>query len=87
MNIKYTNRRILNVTLQLKDEKINILAVYAPDLSKPWEKSEAFYEVLQNEIDNIPTNSKYMILGDINARIGNMAIPSVMNSFNEDHMN
>lgn len=47
--------------------------MYAQYISKPRGESAVLYE------DSLPRNRKYRILSDLNARVGNTVIPSVMN--------
>jgi exonuclease III len=48
---------------------------------------EEFYEDLQNVITQIPKDALLIMMGDMNARIGNMLVPGVKQRFNESEMN
>jgi len=61
--------------------------LYAPENSKPKEQREEFYEDLQNAIDQKPRDALLIMMGDKNARVGNMPIPEVKQRFNEAEIN
>ncbi|XP_030758928.1 craniofacial development protein 2-like, partial [Sitophilus oryzae] len=69
-SIEYVCDRILRVNIMF-DQPIHIISVYATDINKPEEMSMDFYENLQSAIDKIPRHEKIILLGDLNARIGN----------------
>jgi len=86
-DIKYVNHRILIVTLKTNNEEIYLLSIYAPDISKPKEEVEEFYNKLQQEIVVLDTNNKMIIMGDFNGRIGNNIIDGIKQRYNEDVTN
>ncbi|XP_050455237.1 craniofacial development protein 2-like [Cataglyphis hispanica] len=83
----YTSERIMRVTLDIGREKIHLISVYAPDSNKSEKEIDDFYETLQEEIDKIPEEHKILIMGDLNARIGNAVVDGVKQRFNEAHIN
>jgi exonuclease III len=85
--ISYTNERILQITLLLVNKHIELISVYAPDISKPRSQYEDFYTKLQDILDTIPQDHHIIIMGDLNARIENDPIPGVKQRFNEDVQN
>jgi len=86
-NIEYTSEQIIQVTLKFPQVKWCLLTLYAPDISKPKEQREEFYEDLQNVIDQIPKDTLLIMMGDMNARVGNMPVPGVKQCFNEGEIN
>ncbi|XP_019765820.1 uncharacterized protein LOC109541399 [Dendroctonus ponderosae] len=56
-------------------------------MSKPTEESEIFYKKLQNTVNKINNGHKIVILGDLNARIGNEKMRGVKQRFNEAVIN
>ncbi|XP_030750930.1 craniofacial development protein 2-like [Sitophilus oryzae] len=72
-SIEYVCDRILRVKI-MSDQPIHIISVYATDINKPEEMSMDFYENLQSVIDKIPRHEKIILLGDLNARIGNEVV-------------
>jgi len=86
-NIEYISERIIQVTLKFPQAKWCLLSFYAPDISKPKEQREEFYEDLQYVIDQIPKDALLIMMGNMNARVGNMPVPGVKQRFNEDKIN
>lgn len=66
---------------------MHFVSVCAPDMNKPREEREEFFDQLQSVIDQLPINEKVFIMGDFNARIGNNTVPSVMQKYNEEIIN
>ncbi|XP_048516539.1 uncharacterized protein LOC125502457 [Dendroctonus ponderosae] len=66
---------------------IHLISTYAPDMYKPTEESEIFYEKFQNTVNKINNGHKIVILEDLNARIGNEEIRGVKQRFNEAVIN
>ncbi|KAI4488638.1 hypothetical protein M0802_011454 [Mischocyttarus mexicanus] len=71
----------------MDSEQLHIIAFYAPDASKPLEDYKSFCQQLQDEIDSIPIKEKIIIMGDMNARVGNDDIEGVKERFNENVIN
>jgi len=86
-NIEYISERIIQVTLTFPKTKWCLLSLYAPDISKPKEQREEFYEDLQNVVAQIPKDALLIMMGDMNARIGNMPVPGIKQRFNESEIN
>lgn len=88
VNASYVNDRILHVTMTLnKNKRTHLVSVYAPDTSKPQEAKDEFYYILQHTIDQIPNSDEIIILGDLNARVGDNVIPGIKERFNEEPVN
>ncbi|XP_045466785.1 craniofacial development protein 2-like [Harmonia axyridis] len=80
--------RILQTSFKLQDTvTTHIISVYAPDITKPSDEKEAFYEDLQKVLDRIPRMEEVILLGDFNARVGNGVIGGLKNRFNEETIN
>lgn len=75
------------ITIQAGRERIHIMSIYAPDINKPKEERDSFFDTLQETLDHIPTEDKVFMMGDFNSRIGNSSIPGVMHKFNEETLN
>lgn len=86
-DIKYVNERILKTTLKINNTVTHLLSIYAPDISKPKEESEHFYELLQDTLDQTGGTDEVIILGDFNARIGNETLLNVKQKYNESIIN
>lgn len=53
---------VLHITIQLQKHKPDSVGVYAPNISKPKDKSVQFYDELQIVLDKLPKENK-IILG------------------------
>jgi hypothetical protein len=82
-HIEYINHRIVKVTIILSNTKIHLISTYAPDISRPREETDEFYEHLQATIENVPTTQGIIILGDLNARLGNQKLDGLKQICNE----
>ena len=88
IDIKYENDRILQVSIKIsRTETAHIISVYAPDINKPKQEREHFYQELQQLLDKLNTKEDIYILRDFNARIGNDTIGGVKSRFNENVKN
>ncbi|XP_057671207.1 craniofacial development protein 2-like [Diorhabda carinulata] len=85
--VQYISHSIIQITVELANERTHLLSIYAPDVRKPKEEREAFFDALQATLDKITSKDKVFIMGDFNSRIGNTVIPGIMHSFNEDAVN
>ncbi|XP_056647266.1 craniofacial development protein 2-like [Diorhabda sublineata] len=85
--VQYISHSIIQITVELANERTHLLSIYAPDVSKLKEEREAFFDALQAMLDKIPSKDKVFIMGDFNSRIGNTVIPGIMHSFNEGAVN
>lgn len=54
------------VSLKLKKDMLNLLPVYALDISKTKGEKETFYENLHIHVETTTNNSKTIIIGDFN---------------------
>jgi endonuclease/exonuclease/phosphatase family metal-dependent hydrolase len=86
-DIDYVSDRILRVTLSINNTSVHLISIYAPDICKPREETEEFYNKLQDTIEHLPSSDKVIILGDFNARIGKHEIQGIKQRFNEDVLN
>lgn len=69
---KYINDTLVRITITL-EKSLHVISLYAPDISKPEEMTEEFYEALQTEINQLPQHEK-VVLFDLNARISNEVV-------------
>lgn len=85
--IYVSDRQLLTTFEFMETTKTHIISVYAPDTSKSQEDRDLFYDDLQNTLNKIPKADEIMILGDLNARIGNEILEGIKNRFNEETLN
>ena len=67
---KPVNDRLMKVRFNSKFAKLTIIACYAPTEEAEEEEKEKFYEQLEEEIRTIPRHDVLMVIGDLNARVG-----------------
>ena len=65
------DERIVAARLLIKGRWITYISVYAPTDDSSQEIKDGFYEKLQSVVDKTPRGEKLVILGDLNARVGN----------------
>ena len=65
----YSNR-ILMIQINTNDKKVNIIQVYAPTADKTDNEIESFYEDLDNILKSTKTQDVTIIMGDLNAKVG-----------------
>ena len=61
---------ILKIRLQVKPLNISIIQFYAPTQAASEEEIEEFYNVLQEEIDNIASRDNIIVMEDANSKVG-----------------
>ena len=66
----FVDERIIGVTMRLGACKLGVIQVYAPQQGRPWEEKHAFYEKLQDTVDNLPVGCEFIIMGDMNGHVG-----------------
>ena len=73
----FVNERTLQLRYKLQRGYLTWLAVYAPQEGET-EQREEFYEALQDQIDKISKNDYIVVVGDYNARVGNIPIDGIL---------
>ena len=86
ISYSFINERILVLRLKVKRGNMTVIATYATEDGRK-EKLEAFYDTLQKEVDKYIKSDFLIIVGDMNARIGQQPIPKIIGSFGEPHLN
>ena len=67
---KPVNDRLMKVRFNSKFAKLTIIACYAPTEEAEEEEKDEFYEQLEEEIRTTPRHDVLMVIGDLNARVG-----------------
>ena len=70
-DFKPINNRMAHMTVNFGREKAIFMILYVPQQGRTDEKKEEFFGNVQTEIDNIKSNKKVIVMGDI---IGNQGI-------------
>ena len=65
------NERIIRARFQAKQGKLTIIQCYAPTNEADDEEKTDFYLALQSEIEKVPTHDVTIVMGDLNAKVGN----------------
>ena len=64
-------QRLMTLCIPLeKNRYATLLSVYAPTLPSDSESKDSFYQALDEALRRIPKNDKILLLGDLNARVG-----------------
>ena len=64
------NERIRSARFNSRFAKLTIIQVYAPTNDAEDESKEEFYEQLQREVKATPRYDVLIVMGDLNAKIG-----------------
>ena len=64
------SKRVLKIRMRLRDCYLTVIAVYALTSVDEEVESEKFYELLQDQIDEVSKKDFLIVLGDFNARVG-----------------
>ena len=63
--------RIMTMIISLtKNWNATIVSAYAPTMTNPEENKETYYSQLKGTLRNIPSTDKFLLIGDLNVRIG-----------------
>lgn len=73
--------------LHSKPAPTHFISTYAPDISKPKEEREIFFEQFQETLDKLSTNDRIFIMSDFNSISENTPIQDIVQRFNEDTIN
>ena len=73
MGCRPVSSRIITIRLRATPFNITIVQVYAPTTDYPDEEIEAFYNELQEVLDQIPKKDILVVQGDWNAKVGSDA--------------
>ena len=65
------NERILTARFHSKFQKVTIIQCYAPTNTSPQEEKDIFYEQLQATLEKGPKRDITLVMGDLNAKVGN----------------
>lgn len=65
------NERIMRARFQAMQGKLTIFQCYALTNEAEGEEKTAFYLALQSEIEKVPKHDVTIVIGDLNAEVGN----------------
>ena len=70
LSVKYVSSRVIALRVRGKTRNTTVIQVYAPDSSHKIEEVEAFYNQLQQVIDEKNRSDYLHVMGDFNAIVG-----------------
>ena len=79
--MKEVSERILWVKLKLDRKVWVFVSAYGPGNEKSEREREMFWNKLNECLEGFDVNMNVIVLGDLNARVGNEAIEKVMGTF------
>ncbi|KAJ4431193.1 hypothetical protein ANN_19790 [Periplaneta americana] len=82
----YINERIVIVRFKIDRGHLCVIGLYAPEEGRR-EDTEIFYEELQKQVNKYNKTDHMLILGDLNARVGNVPIVNIVGAFGEITLN
>jgi len=83
---KFWNERVTETILKTQRGHLTILGVHAPTEGRE-ELNEEFYETLQNILDKVNKNDYIMLIGGINARVGNNRAANIVGTNGDATLN
>jgi hypothetical protein len=83
---KFWNDRVIETRLKTQRGHLTILGVYGATDGRD-ELNEEFYETLQNILDKVNKNDDIMLIGDMNAIVGNNRVANIVGTNGEATLN
>ena len=78
---KCINSRMMWVKLKVNGEKVVIISVYGPGMEKRGDERELFWESLNECIASFSEDERVIVLGDLNAKVGDREIEGVIGKY------
>ena len=66
----FVNERIIGIRLNMKNVRMGVIQIYAPQQGRPEAEKDQFYDDLQDLHDSMNCTENTMIMGDFNGHIG-----------------
>ncbi|CAF1389444.1 unnamed protein product, partial [Didymodactylos carnosus] len=75
------NDRMISIRLQGRPTNLTIIQIYAPTTEAEESIIEDFYMELQQLLDDVPKKDTILIIGDWNAKVGEIEVPGIAGKF------
>jgi hypothetical protein len=66
----WKNERMISMDVDLRELKVTLIQVYAPQQGRPVNEKDEFYQSLQELYENATNQENIVVLGDLNGHIG-----------------
>ena len=84
---KCLESRIMWVKLKLDGESVVVVSVYAPGMEKKEDERERFWERFSECVAGFGSNERVIVLGDMNAKVGDRERDEIVGKFGVSGMN
>ena len=79
--IRRINSKIMYVSISIKREFWTVIAVYVPRMERSEEERDVFWEELKGSIDVCEDRGKVVIIGDMNAKVGDREVEGIVEKY------
>ena len=84
---KEVSSRLMWMRMRLGADNWVFVSVYGPDSGRSVEEKEVFWDELRTCLQGFRANEKVVVLGDLNARVGDSTIPGIIGDFGVNGVN
>lgn len=70
LSVERFSDRAMKITLVVGERVCHVFSVYAPQVGRPTNEKEEFWEFIEDEVARVPANEGLIIGGDVNAHVG-----------------
>jgi len=81
------SERIITANFLIHGHKISVIAAYGPNEDAPGLEKEEFYDQLNYIMTDLEDQREYILLGDINARVGSRRDSKIIGRFGDETLN
>jgi len=81
------SERIITANLLIHGHKISVIAAAALNEDAPVLDKEEFYDQLNGIMTDLGDQREYILLGDLNARVGSRRVSEIIERYGEETLN
>ena len=70
---KAWSSRLVSAVLKIEETNLHVLSCYTPTFAATREDKESFYNIIQVALNEVPNDDQYLMMGDLNTRVGSTA--------------